>query len=38
VEFTISENGVSGPDEDKKPLPEVLNDQYRLRYYRFDRV
>ncbi|GBF91257.1 beta-glucosidase [Raphidocelis subcapitata] len=33
VEFTISENGVSGPGEDVKELPGVLNDQYRLRYY-----
>ena len=33
VEFTISENGVSGPGEDTAPLPDVLNDEYRLRYY-----
>jgi beta-glucosidase/6-phospho-beta-glucosidase/beta-galactosidase len=33
VEFTISENGVSGPDEDLRRPPEVLKDDYRLRYY-----
>jgi hypothetical protein len=33
VEFTISENGVSGPEEDLKSVPSVLYDDYRIRYY-----
>ena len=33
VEFTISENGASGPEEDLKSVPEVLHDAYRIRYY-----
>jgi beta-glucosidase len=32
-EFWITENGVSGPDEDWKPLPAVLDDVYRQDYY-----
>jgi hypothetical protein len=31
--FTISENGVSGPGENVTRPPEVLNDEYRQRYY-----
>ena len=33
VEFTISENGVSGPNEQSLKPPAVLQDNYRLRYY-----
>lgn len=33
VEFTVSENGVSGPGEATAPLPAVLDDRYRLDYY-----
>lgn len=33
-EFWITENGVSGPDEDWKPLPAVLDDVYRQDYYK----
>ena len=33
-EFWITENGVSGPGEEKKPLPEVLNDTFRQNFYR----
>jgi len=33
VEFAISENGVSGPEEDLKSVPSVLHDDYRIRYY-----
>jgi beta-glucosidase len=33
VEFTISENGVSGPGEDVMQPPAVLKDDYRLNYY-----
>ena len=33
VEFTISENGASGPEEDLKSVPAVLHDAYRIRYY-----
>jgi beta-glucosidase/6-phospho-beta-glucosidase/beta-galactosidase len=33
VEFAISENGVSGPDEDKRSVAEVVRDDYRVRYY-----
>ncbi|KIZ04410.1 beta-glucosidase [Monoraphidium neglectum] len=33
VEFTISENGVSGPGEASLRPPAVLQDNYRLRYY-----
>lgn len=33
VEFTISENGVSGPGEAVTRPPEVLNDKFRLSYY-----
>ena len=35
VEFTISENGVSGPGEAVTRPPEVLNDRFRLSYYRW---
>ncbi|KIY98128.1 beta-glucosidase [Monoraphidium neglectum] len=33
VEFSISENGVSGPAEDKLRPPAVLEDTFRLSYY-----
>eukprot|EP00878_Enallax_costatus_P011324 GHUV01011821.1.p1 GENE.GHUV01011821.1~~GHUV01011821.1.p1 ORF type:complete len:464 (+),score=107.99 GHUV01011821.1:1274-2665(+) len=33
-EFWITENGVSGPGEEKKPVPEVLNDVFRQDFYR----
>ncbi|KAI8474346.1 MAG: glycoside hydrolase superfamily [Monoraphidium minutum] len=33
VEFSISENGVSGPGEATKGLPQVLDDRFRLKYY-----
>ncbi|KAF6266054.1 putative beta-glucosidase [Scenedesmus sp. NREL 46B-D3] len=33
-EFWITENGVSGPEEDVKPLPAVLDDVYRQDYYK----
>jgi beta-glucosidase/6-phospho-beta-glucosidase/beta-galactosidase len=33
-EFWITENGVSGPDEDWKPVPAVLDDVFRQDYYK----
>ncbi|KAI8476896.1 MAG: beta-glucosidase 1B [Monoraphidium minutum] len=33
VEFTVSENGVSGPGEQEKRPPAVLRDDYRMRFY-----
>ena len=33
-EFWITENGVSGFDEETKPLPDVLRDTWRQGYYR----
>ena len=32
-EFKITENGVSGPGENTKPLPAVLDDTFRQSYY-----
>jgi hypothetical protein len=33
-EIRITENGVSGWEEDTKPLPGVLNDTFRQEFYR----
>lgn len=33
VEFTVSENGVSDPNEQNMRPPEVLHDTYRMRFY-----
>lgn len=30
----ISENGVSGPEEDLKGVKDAVRDLYRIRYYR----
>lgn len=32
-EFWITENGVSGPDEETRPLPGVLDDTFRQGFY-----
>jgi beta-glucosidase len=29
----VTENGVSVPDENALPLPEALNDTFRIHYY-----
>lgn len=35
MEFVISENGVSGPEEDLKGVKDAVRDLYRIRYYRW---
>jgi hypothetical protein len=33
LQFWITENGVSGPEEEKLQPPEVLDDKFRQDYY-----